>query len=100
MIELNTSKEILLMLSKKIESERIEQHISQKDLAAKSGISYGTYRNFIDIGKISLLNFISLFHTLGLYSEINTMVKKEKVQTIAELKEAKKTKKRVRGTHK
>ena len=100
MIELNTSKEILLMLSKKIEKTRIEQNISQKDLAAKSGISYGTYRNFIDIQKISLINFISIFHTLGFYSEINAMVKKEKVQTIAELKDTKNTRKRVRGSNK
>ena len=100
MIELNTSKEILVMLSDKIEKERISQNISQKDLASKSGISYGTYRNFIDIQTISLMNFISLFHTLGLYSEINSMVKIENIKTIAQLKNAKSTKKRVRGVSK
>ncbi len=100
MIELNTSKEILILLSNKIEKERISQNISQKDLAAKSGISYGTYRNFIDIQTISLINFISIFHTLGLYSEINSMVKIDDIKTIAQLKDTQSTKKRVRGVSK
>ncbi len=99
MIELNTSKEILIMLSKKIEKERIKQNISQKDLALKVGISYGTYRNFLDIQTISLINFIAIFHTLGLYSEINAMVKNDNTKTITQLKEIKKIKKRVRGSN-
>ena len=32
------------------------------------------------------MNFISILHTLGLYSEINSMVKIENTKTIAELK--------------
>jgi len=91
MIELNSSKEILKMLSQKIERERIEQNISQKDLALRAGISYGTYRNF----KISLLNFISLFHVLGLYAELDTLVQSKKIKSIKELKEGAKERKRV-----
>ena len=95
MIELNSSKEILIILSKKIERERIAQNISQKDLALRAGISYGTYRNFLDIQKISLLNFISLFHILGLYTELNTLVQSKKTKSIKELKENTKERKRV-----
>ena len=95
MIELNTSSEILKMLSIKIEEERLDQNISQKELTAKAGISYGTYRNFLDIQKISLQNFISLFQVLGLYAELDTLVKKEKKKSIKELKENAKRKKRI-----
>ena len=95
MIELNTSSEILKMLSTKIEEERLDQNISQKELTAKAGISYGTYRNFLDIQKISLQNFISLFQVLGLYAELDTLVKKEKKNSIKELKENTKRKKRI-----
>ena len=95
MIELNSSKEILKMLSQKIERERIEQNISQKDLALHAGISYSMYRNFLDIQKISLLNFISLFHVLGLYAELDTLVQSKKIKSIKELKEGAKERKRV-----
>jgi len=97
MLELNTPKEILKMLSRKVETKRIELNISQKDLASKAGLSYGTYRNFLDIQKISLLNFISLFHTLGLYLDLDTLTKLETVKTIKELKAEKSKRKRVRG---
>jgi transcriptional regulator with XRE-family HTH domain len=96
MLELNTPKEILKMLSRKVETKRIELNISQKDLASKAGLSYGTYRNFLDIQKISLLNFISLFHTLGLYSDLDTLTKLETVKTIKELKATESKKRRVR----
>ncbi|HIP61777.1 MAG TPA: helix-turn-helix domain-containing protein [Sulfurovum sp.] len=95
MIELNTSKEILKMLSDKMERERLEQNISQKELALRANISYGTYRNFLDIQKISLLNFISIFHVLGLYRELATLTNIEKTKSIKELKENAKVKKRI-----
>ena len=94
MIELDTSGEIVEQIVEKIEFERLKQNISQKDLASRSGISYGTYRNLLDIKKISLINFISIFQTLGLYTELGTMVKKRKPVTIKELKEKNSVKKR------
>ena len=95
MIELDTSGEIVEQIVEKIEFERLKQNISQKDLASKSGISYGTYRNLLDIKKISLINFISIFQTLGLYTELSTIVKKRQPVTIKELKEKNSVKKRV-----
>ena len=95
MIELDTSGEIIEQIVEKIEFERLKQNISQKDLALRSGISYGTYRNLLDIKKISLINIISIFQTLGLYTELSTMVEKRKLVTIKELKEKNSVKKRV-----
>ncbi len=94
MIELDTSGEIIEQIVEKIEFERLKQNISQKDLALRSGISYGTYRNLLDIKKISLINIISIFQTLGLYTELSTMVEKRKPVTIKELKEKNSVKKR------
>lgn len=98
MLELNTPKEIIELLSKKVEDTRVRKNIKQKELAAKAGITYGSYRNFIDVQKISLINFISIIQTLDLLSELEDLTKIKKPKTIQELKDKNKTKQRVRGS--
>ena len=100
MLQLNTPTEIIELLAKKIEAIRIDKNITQKDLALRTGITYGSYRNFIDIQKISLINFISLLQTLDLIFEIENLTKIKKHKTIAELKQENNTRKRVRGSKK
>jgi len=100
MLQLNTAIEINELLAKKIEAVRIDKNITQKELALRAGITYGSYRNFIDIQKISLINFISLLQTLDLIPELEQLTKIQKPKTIAELKAENKTRKRVRGSKK
>jgi transcriptional regulator with XRE-family HTH domain len=100
MLQLNTPIEIIELLAKKIEAVRIDKNITQKELALRAGITYGTYRNFIDIHTISLVNFIAILHTLDLLSELEQLTKIQKPTTIAELKAENKTRKRVRGSKK
>jgi transcriptional regulator with XRE-family HTH domain len=84
-IELNTPSEIIIMLAKKIEVARIDKKITQKDFAKKAGMTYGSYT-------------ISLMQTLGLYSELTSLVKVSEVKTIKELKQNNAAPKRVRTT--
>ena len=100
MLQLNTPIEIIELLAKKIEAVRINKNITQKELALKAGITYGTYRNFIDIQKISMINFIALLQTLDLIAELEKLTKIQKPITIAELKAENRTRKRVRGSKK
>ncbi len=100
MLQLNTPVEIIELLAKKIEVVRIDKNFTQKELALRAGITYGSYRNFIDIQKISLVNFISLLQTLDLISELEQLTKIQKPKTIAELKTENKIRKRVRGSKK
>ncbi|WP_321779383.1 hypothetical protein [Sulfurimonas sp.] len=100
MLQLNTSLEIIELLSKKIEDSRIRKNITQKELSSKAGITYGAYRNFIDIQKISLINFISILHTLDLLSELEELTKIKKPKTIQEMKNEDKVRHRVRGSKK
>lgn len=100
MLQLNTPVEIIELLAKKIEVVRIDKNFTQKELALRAGITYGSYRNFIDIQKISLVNFISLLQTLDLISELEQLTKIQKPKTIAELKAENKIRKRVRGSKK
>lgn len=100
MLQLNTPIEIIELLAKKIEAVRIDKNLTQKELASRAGITYGSYRNFIDIQKLSLINFISLLQTLDLISELEQVIKIQKAKTIAELKAENRSRKRVRGSKK
>jgi len=100
MLQLNTPTEIIELLAKKIEAVRIDKNLTQKELAVRAGMTYGTYRNFIDIQKISLSNFIALLQTLDLISELEPLTKTQKPTTIAELKAEHTIRKRVRGSRK
>lgn len=96
MIELNTPKEIIELIAKKIENSRIKKELTQKELARRAGITYGSYRNLIDIQKISLLNFIAILHSLGLLFELENLTTIKKPHSIEEMKNKKEMKKRVR----
>ena len=96
MLALYTPIEIVELIAKKVEASRIEKNLTQKELALKAGITYGSYRNFLDLHKISLSSFLAILHTLDLLSEIEALTKIQKPQTIQELKEKSKVKKRVR----
>jgi transcriptional regulator with XRE-family HTH domain len=74
------------MFIEKMEQKRIEQRLSQKELAQKAGIAYGTYRNFMDTHKLSFFNFISLVQVLGMYNELKTLVEINQKKSIQDMK--------------
>ena len=86
MIELNTPSEIITLLVNKIEKRRKNQKMTQKILAKKAGVSYGSYRELIDNNAVSLISFISILHVLGLFKELNELVKDNEVKSIAQMK--------------
>ena len=86
MVELSTPSEIISILVKKIEKRRKNQKMTQKVLAKKAGVSYGSYRELIDNNSVSLASFISILHVLGLFQELNNLVKDNEVKTIAQMK--------------
>jgi len=86
MVELSTSSEIITLLINKIEKRRKSQKLTQKNLAKKAGVSYGSYRELIDNNSISLTSFISILHVLGLFKELNDLVKDNEVKSIAQMK--------------
>jgi transcriptional regulator with XRE-family HTH domain len=86
MVELNTTSEIITLLVNKIEKRRKNQKITQKNLAKKAGVSYGSYRELIDNNSISLASFISILHVLGLFRELNDLLKDNEVKSIAQMK--------------
>ncbi len=86
MVELNTPSEIITLLVNKIEKRRKNQKMTQKVLAKKAGVSYGSYRELIDNKSVSLASFIAILHVLGLFKELNDLVKDNEVKSIAQMK--------------
>ena len=86
MVELSTPTEIIAILVKKIEKRRKNQKMTQKVLTKKAGVSYGSYRELIDNNSVSLASFISILHVLGLFQELNNLVKDNEVKSIAQMK--------------
>lgn len=77
-----TANEVVIQLVSKIEKERIAQNIKQAEFAQKTGIAYGTYRNFLDKQTISLHNFIVILQTLGLDKELNSLLEQNTIPSI------------------
>jgi transcriptional regulator with XRE-family HTH domain len=66
-LDLLLNKDILFDLGKRIKQQRLNQNLTAKGLAERSGVSQITRTGFERSKKnISLLNFIELLHTLKL----------------------------------
>lgn len=70
---LDTPSDIAIELAKKLKSVRKRRKISQKQMAARSNVSYATLRKFENTGKISLESFIKLSMELGLTNELKNL---------------------------
>ena len=69
------SKDILLDLGKKLKQHRLNQNISSKVLAAKSGVSMRTITGFERGEKnISLLNLIEMLRALRLVNNLDELI--------------------------
>ena len=67
----DTPTDVTKRLADKIKSIRKRKKITQKQLAARSNVSYATLRKFEKTGQVSLESFVKLSMELGLVSELN-----------------------------
>lgn len=70
---LESPSEVALNLAKRIKMIRKRKKITQKQLAARSNVSYATLRKFEQTGQISLESFIKLSMELGLLDQVNDL---------------------------
>ena len=54
---------------------RKKMHLSQRDLANKSGVSYASIRRFENIGEISLNSLLKIANALDCLEEFNSIFK-------------------------
>ena len=81
----DTPSDITLRLARKLRSIRKRRKITQKQLAARSNVSYATLRKFEQTGQISLESFVKLTMELGVVSEINDLFTQPVYNSIEEV---------------
>ena len=81
----DTPSDVALRLAEKLKKIRKRKKITQKQLAARSNVSYATLRKFEQSGKISLESFIKLCMELGVIGEINSLFERPVYNSIDEV---------------
>lgn len=65
--------EIALHLAKRVKRIRKYKKITQKQLAARSNVSYGALKKFEQTGEISLVSLVKIAMEMNLTDEINAL---------------------------
>ena len=69
----DTPSDVAIKIAQKLKSIRKRRKITQKQLAARSNVSYATLRKFEKTGQISFESFIKISMELGLLNELNNL---------------------------
>ena len=72
-IKINSSADLALHIAKKVQKMRLSQDLSQKTLAQRSGVSYGSLKKFELTGKISLESLLKLALVLGAMGDFEAL---------------------------
>ena len=83
-------------LSTRLKSRRLEQNLTLKGLARRSGVSLGTLKKFERTGQISLLSFIRLVVALKDEAALESLLLEQKFATLDEILQSAKKPKRGR----
>ena len=81
----DTPSDVTRRLADKCKSIRRRKKITQKQLAARSNVSYATLRKFEKTGQISLESFVKLTMELGVVSELNHLFEEPVYSSIDEV---------------
>ena len=65
---------------------RKAKKLTQKQLAERTGVSYGSIRRFEQTGEISLLSLVKIANALDCLEDFNELFKKPPVTNIRDLK--------------
>ena len=73
-------------LVKREKVARKAKKLTQKQLAERTGVSYGSIRRFEQTGEISLLSLVKIANALDCLEDFNELFKKPPVTNIRDLK--------------
>ena len=80
-----TAEEINMKLAGRVRAIRRRRRISQKELAERSGVSYGSVKRFEEQGLISLSSLIKIAIVLRCENEIEQLFTKKVYRNIDEV---------------
>lgn len=77
-VDIPTRQSVLSALVERVRARRKEQGLSQKQLAARSGVSYASVRRFETEGEISLSSLIRIAQVLDCMQDFDALFRTKK----------------------
>ena len=81
-VKTQTLQYVTEQLVEREKQRRKKMHLSQRDLANKSGVSYASIRRFENIGEISLNSLLKIANALDCLEEFNSVFKMPTVKSL------------------
>lgn len=81
-VDVLTERKVIENLVERVKKRRKEIKMSQKELAKRSGVSYGSIRRFEISGEISLSSLLKIASTLGYLSDFNLLFQNENIKNL------------------
>ena len=82
---MKTPKELGLIIAAHARKRRKGQKLSMKDLAEKSGVSYGSVKRFESSGEISLLSLLKIATVLDCADGFEALFAEQEIRSIQEI---------------
>jgi transcriptional regulator with XRE-family HTH domain len=96
----NNIATLLLNLAQRVKQRRLEMNLTQKNFAKRAGVGYDAYRRFENNGEITLRNLVLCAIVLDEVDAFNELFTQVKYQSIHDVIDEKKAKKRKRASNK
>lgn len=81
-VKTQTIQSVTEQIVEREKQRRKKMHLSQRDLANKSGVSYASIRRFESIGEISLTSLLKIANALDCLEDFNLMFKMPTVKSL------------------
>lgn len=91
-----TADETCAALGQRVRQFRLQQNLTQSELGARAGVSFGAVRKLETSGQTTLATFIKCVQALGAASELTTLLTPQ-VQSIAQFEKNAQTVRRQRA---
>ena len=92
-----THDSLMLGIAGRVKERRLEKDWTQRALALKAGISFGSLRRFESSGEISLRSLMMIAFALGMEDDFQKLFSKQIYRSIDDLLNGSKVKQRKRG---
>lgn len=96
-INIFTPPEIAQQICSRVKARRLEMNLTQEGLASRAGVKYATYRRFEHTGEISLKVLLRIGFALDALSDFDALFARRQYQSIDEVLDESKIRKRKRG---
>lgn len=94
-----TPDALLKDVARRVKERRLEKNLTQKALATKAGVSFGSYRRFESCGEISFRSLVMIAFTLDMTDEFDALFNIRTYRSVDDLLKADRNRQRKRGGH-